>query len=107
MSSKADITRSKQMLIAPEQFNNIKPSISITLKDIPLEQMDSASSNLEDIADNLFRIEVAFQYQLYQKIKREGLENFSNDVIENINEIIENIEKSMNNLIEITREEKF
>ena len=107
MSSKADITRSKQMLIATEQFNNIKPSISITLKDIPLEQLDNASSNLEDIADNLFRIEVAFQYQLYQKIKREGLENFSNDVIEGINDIIENIEKSMNNLIEITKEEKF
>lgn len=107
MSSTADITRSKQMTISPEQFSNIKPSISITLKDIPLEQLDNASSNLENITDNLFRIEVAFQYHLFQKIKGEGLENFSNDVVENINEIIENIENSMNKLIEITREEKF
>lgn len=107
MSSKADITRSKQMLIAPEQFNNIKPYISITLRDVPLEQLDNASSNLEDVVDGLFRLEVAYQYHLYQKIKRDGLEEFSNDVLENINDTIENIEKSMDNLIVITREEKF
>lgn len=109
--SVADITRSKQMTIAPEQFNNIKPSISITLKDVPLDQLDNASSNLEDVVDGLFRMEVAFQYHLYQKIKRDGLEEFSNNILENINDTIENIEKSMDNLMVIARssdsQEKF
>ncbi|MFW6007946.1 MAG: hypothetical protein ACOCP8_01665 [archaeon] len=105
--SKMDITRSKSMTIATEKFGNIKPSISITIKDIPIEKIDNASANLEDIIDNLFKIEVAQNNYYFQKIKKEGLDNFTENVFENINDIIQDLEKSMDNLIKVTREEKF
>lgn len=104
---KTDITINKSMLIAPKQFENIKPNISITIKDVSIENLGDAQSTLNEIAEELFKLEVTNQYYLYKGIKEQGLDAFSHSVAKDINNTIENLEKNQNLLIKMNNNDKF
>lgn len=98
---KTDITINKTMLLSPKQFENFKPSISLTLKDVSVSQLGDAQSTLNEIAEELFKLEISNQYYLYKNIKEQGIDAFSHSVVKDINNTIENLEKNQNLLIEM------
>lgn len=98
---KTDITINKSMLIAPKQFENIKPNVSITVKDVSIENLGDAQSTLNEIAEELWKLEVINQYYLYKGIKDKGLDVFCQETVDNVNDIIESLEKNQNLLIKM------
>lgn len=108
MSTKLDITIPRSMSLSPVQFENIKPSVSITLKDIPLEKLDEVYANISDIVSGMFDIEVANTYIKYKNIKDSGVGNYVDALInEKLEEIQENIDKSLAELKDVLQVEKF
>ena len=67
--SKVDITVSRQMTLSPVQFENFKPSVTLTLKDVPIDKIDDIYSNLTNMVDNIFKLELASNGALYYKLK--------------------------------------
>jgi len=98
---KTDITINKTMLLSPKQFENFKPSISLTLKDVSVSQLGDAQSTLNEMAEDLFKLEVVNQYHLYKNIKNKGIDIFCQETVDNINSAIDNLEKQQNLLIEM------
>ena len=108
MSTKVDITIPRAMTLAPRQFENIKPSISVTAKDIPLENLQDAYKNLSDLVHGLFLIEFANTYVLYKDIENNGINDYAVELISNqLDQVQENINEAFKNLSNILTMEKF
>lgn len=55
--SKIDINVSRDMTINTGNYSSIKPSISITLKDVDVKDVDVAYSNIAEVLDDLMMLE--------------------------------------------------
>jgi hypothetical protein len=55
--SKIDINVSRDMTINTGNYSSIKPSISITLKDVDVKDVDVAYSNISEVLDDLMMLE--------------------------------------------------
>ncbi len=108
MSRKIDITIPRSMTIAPQNYENIKPSISFMIKDVPLEKIDDVYAHLSEIVDNLFKIRITNDYITYKEIKDSGIDNYTTNLVKNdLDEIQKNIDTSLEKLSSILKEEKF
>lgn len=52
-----DINVSRDMTINTGNYSSIKPSISITLKDVDVKDVDVAYSNISEVLDDLMMLE--------------------------------------------------
>ena len=103
----SDITFSKSMSIAPKQFDSIKPNIQITVKNVPMRYLAEVRQCMNDIMDEFFDLEVLSQYTTYSAIQNQGLDNYCNNIVDNIDEISEKIEKQFKKLRSYMDVEKF
>jgi activator of HSP90 ATPase len=58
MSTKMDITIGRDLTINTGNYSSIKPSISVTLKDVDSGDIDNEYARLSELADALIALEV-------------------------------------------------
>ena len=55
---KTDITISKSMTLNMGNYSNVKPEISVTLKDVSLENYEKAYKTLSHLVEDMFALEL-------------------------------------------------
>jgi len=108
MLGKTDVVFSRSMTIAPQQYENIKPSINITFKDVPIEKMSDLYSNATEFIENVYDLEIFYNLTTYRDIKKNGVDEYVKKIYnERINNILENLESSIDKIsVEVYREDK-
>jgi len=103
-----DLNINRSMTLAPQQFENIKPSVSINLKDIPPEKAGELYKSIDTLANNLFKLEFLNQYAIFKDIKERGFNEYSQEITEDIDNIVKELNESIDNIsIELRNYEKF
>jgi len=77
---KADINISKKMTINTGNYSSIQPSVSITLKDVDMENYNECMNNLSVILDTLFTVNLMEHAEYQQVIKDHGLNKVLNSI---------------------------
>jgi len=99
-----DLNIPRSMTLSPTQFENIKPGVSITLKNIPLKNLDDIYQNMGILADGFFNIELANTFAIYKNIKEKKLENYLNELftekLENLKNELTTAVNNLNNLMQ-------
>lgn len=85
--NKCDVTITKKMTINTGNYSSIQPSVSITMKDIYVENIEEAREDVENITSAFFIKEMVSLSLLQDTIKGVGI----NKLLENID--IEQMEK--------------
>jgi len=78
---KLDVNINRQMTINTGNYSSIRPSVSITLKDVDASNFDKAYDEMDVICDSLLMMEIENLSELQDEFKAHGL----SDVIENLN----------------------
>jgi len=92
--NKCDVTIAKKMTINTGNYSSIQPSVSITMKDIYVENIEEARENVENIASAFFIKEMSSLNLLQDAVKKVGI----NKLIESID--IKQMEKDTQESIE-------
>lgn len=87
-----DVTISREMTINTGNYENVKPSISITFSDISEDRLDEKFPIMSEIVENLLSIEVVKALQMGSELKTTT--DFVNNVLES------DIEKDIKILVE-------
>jgi len=99
MSSKMDITLSRDLTINTGNYSSIKPSISVTLKDVDSNDIDMEYDRLSNLADALIALEVIKIGNEMNDIMDEGfktyLKSLNSNGIQIKNEILKFIRKGI------------
>lgn len=72
--NKCDVTIKKQMTINTGNYSSIQPSVSITMKDVYVENIEEVRENIENIATAFFIKEMAGLSILQDTIKQVGIQ---------------------------------
>lgn len=103
-----DLNVNRSMTLCPQQFENIKPSVSITMKDIPAAKSGELYKNIDTLANNLFKLEFLNQYVIFKDIKEKGFDKYSQDLVDDIDTLIKELNESIDNIsVELGSYEKF
>ena len=95
---RCDVTVSKKFTINTGDFSSIQPNVSMTLKDVKLEDSIEAHTLLETIVDGLFHIQMKNDGKTMGTLKNMGFGSFLSEL--NENEIMSDIEGVMDELKE-------
>jgi len=99
---KIDIKVTKAMTINTGNYENVRPEITLTAKDVENENVKTVYKLLSEIADDMFNIEIASQIALNNSVKQTRPTRFAEIILEEHKEDIENeIKDLMNELKEI------
>lgn len=85
---KADITISKSMTIKTGQYENIKPTVSITLKDVDVEKLIDINNQLSEITTNFFVIETAILIVEQDSINKNTIDRYARTIRAKMDDII-------------------
>lgn len=77
---KLDITVSKQMTINTGNYSSVRPSVTVTAKDVDSTKFEDAYQSLSCLVSNLFKFEAAGDIAMDTEIKRSGVGEFSQTV---------------------------
>ncbi len=89
-----DITVSRTLTINTGNYGSIKPSVSMTIKDIESQKVGDAYLALEDVLSGMIKLEIANSESERILIDR-GLSTYCRSVNTNIETIGCNIEKAL------------
>lgn len=95
---KADVTISRQITINTGNYSAIRPSVSVTLKDVDADKMNDNYKQLETIVDGLFALEMATLLKDQDDL---------NGVPLNLRKVIESIESHREKIFESLEEDIF
>lgn len=86
---KLDVSVSKTITINTGNYSSVKPSVSLTAKDIDISQIKNVYKNLQIIADGMLYEETYSLCDNIQTIKDVGIEHFL-DSYKHMNQDIKN-----------------
>ena len=95
---KADITINRQITINTGNYSAVRPSVSVTLKDVDANKMGDSYKQLETIVDGLFALEMATLLKDQDEL---------NGVPLNLKRTIESIESHRDQIFESLEEDIF
>jgi uncharacterized protein YfbU (UPF0304 family) len=95
---KADVTINRQITINTGNFSAVRPSVSVTLKDVDANKMSDNYKRLETIVDGLFALEMATLLKDQDDL---------NGIPINLKKIIDSIEEHRDQIFESLEEDIF
>ncbi len=101
MESKMDITISRTVTINTGNYMSIKPSVSLTLKDVRVEDTKSAHENLSDMVDSLLAMETIKIGEEMRSVKSMGWEPYMDALNGSSEEIVRSLDKAVKGVLEI------
>ena len=75
--NKCDVTVNKKMTINTGNYSSVQPSVSITLKDVYIENVEDTYKNLSLITHALLMKEIVVLQMTQQEIQEIGLKKFT------------------------------
>ena len=72
MSTKCDITVNKQMTLNTGNYNSIRPSISVTIKDVSISDVGKVTDSLTTLAQIYLEREILMLQQTKNEIDEQG-----------------------------------
>ena len=96
---KSDITISRTMTINTGNYNSIKPSVSMTLKDIDVNDVKKVHDDLKTLVDSFLYFEISELLDGGSVIRDLGIEEFAKGIGNFKEDVLKDINKSVRNLI--------
>ena len=98
--AKVDVSVTRSLTINTGNYDSIKPTVTLTVKDIDPEKASDAYLYLDDAITGLMRIEILNNYGEMKRIQS-GLEVFCRNIQPKVPEIGAKVEKSLEKLNEL------
>lgn len=95
---KIDINISRTLTINTGNYESIKPSVNLTVKDIDADQAENVYGNLQTIMDVLIKFEVVQATALSKSVNRKGIDDFCKDVLNESDNLGEEVNKALSEL---------
>jgi len=92
MIQKCDVTIDKQMTINTGNYSSIKPSVSVTMKDINVKNIGEMSEKLTKLTSMYLIREIKVLNELKKQLDTGAMENMEDDILE---KAIKDIEKEL------------
>jgi glutamate synthase domain-containing protein 2 len=93
MSKKMDITITKAVTINTGNFGNVRPEVTLTIKDVDVENVEQETKELNDFATALFHLNTLSLLGEVKKADGEGIREYIRSLIEKTEEFEKTIEK--------------
>ena len=93
--SKLDINVSKKMTINTGNYSSIQPSVSITAKDVPIEDIKEAYNSLNVLTSFLFIQEVSVLSELQGDFKSMGIKKFLSEISKESGQVQSDVEEAI------------
>lgn len=93
---KVDVTVSKGMTVNMGNYENVRPEVTLTAKDVDPEDVNQTYDILAEIADDMFNIEIAKQIDLLDSVRKSRPTRFAEIILE---ERKDDIERDIQDLI--------
>jgi len=94
--NKCDVTISKKMTINSGNYSSIQPSVSITLKDVYVEDINKVYKDIDIITSVLLIDEIESLNDTQDDVKRLGVNDFLDEV--DVDQMRKDLKDSINNL---------
>jgi len=95
--SKMDITIGKTITINTGNYQSVRPTVSITLKDVDISESEKTYRSLSILVDQIFNIEALNCSDVLQTLREEGgYTGYCKSVIDQLDDIEKTIEKELN-----------
>lgn len=100
---KTDINISRNITLSMAPYESIRPNISLTLKDVDTSELEDAYYQLDVLADQLMKLEIARTAEEYYGVNQfESKYKFLEYIEENFDELQSQIKSNLNKLSEKT-----
>jgi len=93
---KCDVTVNKKMTINSGNYSSIQPSVSVTIKDTYVEDIEDTYKNLEVIVDILLMEEIKSLSETQEEIQKLNVKKFLSSL--NTDNMTTELKKSIQNL---------
>lgn len=100
---KATLNVTKSYTISILKWESIKPSLSLTIHDVPLDKVREVHENLDNIADVLIHDQILSDARIIGNIKKLGLKEYFKKI--NKDKMIKTMNDSIDNIMKITKED--
>lgn len=97
---KVDVKVSKGMTVNMGNYENVRPEVTLTAKDVDSDNVNQVYELLTEIADDMFNLEIAKQIDLLDSVRKTRPTRF----VEIIEERKDDIEDDIQNLIEALKD---
>ena len=87
MSKKVDITIGRTMTVNTGNYQSVKPTVSITLKDVDIGQGEEYGNALSDLVGELLKIETVKATGEIKELEKEGHMGYCKSILETIDDI--------------------
>jgi hypothetical protein len=100
---KTTITVSKKFTINTGNYSSVQPSVSLTVHDVPLDNIQNVHKHLDIIADGLVHEQIESDTMTMGTMKKLGIGEYFTKI--NKEQMKQTIEHSIKNIIEVNRED--
>ena len=95
MGKKIDLTIGRTLTVNTGNYQSVKPSVAITLKDVDVDNADEIGATLSNLVEELIKIETVKATGQIKEIEKEGAMGWCKTVLETIDDIEESIENNL------------
>lgn len=95
--AKVDVSITRTITINTGNYQSIKPTVTLTVKDVDSGQVPEAYQALDEAATGLFQLEVVNNAMEMRKIEQ-GLDAYCREIVEGAEHTTQNIEDNLNKL---------
>lgn len=99
--NKCDVTVKKQMTINTGNYSSIQPSVSITLKDVYVENIDETYKDIDIITSVLLIDEIESLTDVQDDVQKMGTKNFLDSI--DVDDMKTDLKKSIEKLSGIVK----
>lgn len=96
--NKTDLTISRQVTINAGNYESVKPMVSLTIHDVPINKMSIVYVEMKEIINGLLSFETAEELNFLYKIHDGGREEFTRKIFSEAGSLGLKIESNLENL---------
>lgn len=79
---KIDITITKAMTINTGNYENVRPEVTLTAREVDIDKSDKVHNILTELADDMFNLEIAKQIDLLDSVRKTRPNRFADIILE-------------------------
>jgi hypothetical protein len=98
--SKLDLNITRTITVNTGNYESVKPTVGITVKDVDVSDIESLYSNIQTIADVLLKFEIV-QSTAVVKSTNKGIDSFCRNIIDRADELETEIDTALENINKI------
>lgn len=92
---KIDITIGRTMTINTGNYQSVKPTVSITLKDVDSDNLEEMNAAVGELVEQLLKIETVKATGQIKELEKEGHMGYCKTILETIDDIETSIEENL------------